>query len=76
MDDFPRCKTCRFFVPAHRDEDGDWRSSECTNKKIDMGYIEYDEKTQPILQVEGDEGWGMIPREDFGCVLHEERENG
>lgn len=61
-----KCKTCKWYdteTPSHHT---------CVCPKMIYGYgariIAPDE-----LHVEDDEGWGMIPGPEFGCIHHEEK---
>ena len=59
----PRCKTCRWY------DTGSWHQCYCP--KMVYGYGR-DRADKDGLDVEDDEGWGMLPGPDFGCVHHEE----
>lgn len=73
----PRCKTCRWYGG---DVHNDLKHS-CTCPKILYGYgHHYRNEGEMIdsdeLSVEDDEGWGMLPGPDFGCIHHEEESDG
>ncbi len=80
MTDYPRCKTCKHY------DDGVGFHRMCNAPLVFYGYgpISAEIKSgitpeiksaieQFGLKVEDDEGWGMIPGPEFGCVLHEEK---
>lgn len=68
---YPRCGTCRHFIPhPHVEGVGD-----CESTKFDKGYTTPLENILPDgVAVEADEGWGFIVAAGFGCVHHEPRE--
>lgn len=63
----PRCKTCRWY---NNDEEA-WRMCNCP--KMIYGYGRKKDLHSDDLAVEDDEGWGMVPGPDFGCVHHTRR---
>ncbi len=74
----PTCKTCRYWSLSTTS----WKSVDtvdvesayryCSAPGVVYGYHPSDEeKNLALVRVEDDEGWGMLTREDFGCVLHQ-----
>lgn len=62
-----RCKDCKHFVP----DQNRVGFGECTRWRV--GYNDEGLALNECL-VEGDEGWGMLIGEEFGCVLYEPRQ--
>ncbi len=60
----PRCETCCWYKVKY------WHQCDCPKMVYGYGYGEVD---QDGLAVEDDEGWGMVPGPDFGCIHHEEK---
>ena len=65
--DYPRCKTCKWYHP---------NESICSVRCCDCPKMiySYDACIKPDpdgLCVENDEGWGMLPSPEFGCIHHE-----
>ncbi len=60
-----RCTTCNWYGTAD--------AHTCACPKMLYGY---DSKIidDDGVRIENDEGWGMIPGPDFGCIHHMERE--
>ncbi len=70
MPDTPRtCSECEYY---HPDE---MYSHTCKCPKMIYGYGKHDTDTDSV-EIEDDEGWGMIPGPDFGCIHHKEVLNG
>lgn len=70
MTDYPRCKTCKHY------KNDEYRI--CSAPLVSYGYRDPPKDIQKAvldrgLYVEDDEGWGMMPGPNFGCILHEER---
>ena len=63
----PRCETCRWYDS----EESKWRMCSCP--KMLYGYRHPIDFPDDHLLIEDDEGWGMIPGPDFGCIHHEEK---
>lgn len=60
-----RCKTCKWYDPSN------WHECQCP--KMVYGYSGRTKRDPDGLSVEDDEGWGMIPGPEFGCIHHEEK---
>jgi hypothetical protein len=66
----PRCETCRWW------NEGEKKSLRkiCSCPKMCYGYGWGKEDLEPDdVHIEDDEGWGMDPGPEFGCIHHEER---
>ncbi len=63
------CKTCKFYIPE------DIYLYTCHCPKMKYGYGKQDVDSDGVL-IEDDEGWGMIPGPDFGCIHHKKGKNG
>jgi hypothetical protein len=63
----PRCKTCDWY----KNGEELWR--ECNCPKMIYGYGKAESLASDTVSVENDEGWGMVPGPDFGCVHHKEK---
>jgi hypothetical protein len=62
------CKDCKHYDPVSRHR--------CTCPKMFYGYGREEGDDAPdALVVEDDEGWGMIPGPEFGCVHGEAASN-
>lgn len=69
MADYPRCKTCRW-----------WLYLEIFNTSLihpDWGLCQLadqpniDKRPSPLFEVDGDDEKGIVTAPDFGCVQHE-----
>lgn len=58
-----RCKTCQHYKPT------DTVACKCPKMLYGYGAKTLDEPDQ--VRIENDEGWGMIPGPEFGCIHHE-----
>jgi len=58
------CKTCKHYKVNEM-------KSRCCSPKVHYGYNSPLEGEEVNLVVENDEGWGMVPSPDFGCINHE-----
>jgi hypothetical protein len=56
------CETCKFYDPQC--------SKACSCPKMLYGYGT-SRKSNDEVEIEDDEGWGMIPGPKFGCIHHE-----
>ena len=61
----PRCKTCCWYATG-------LSHHQCTCPKMVYGYG-IGEADKDGVNVEDDEGWGMVPGPDFGCIHYEEK---
>jgi hypothetical protein len=64
----PRCKTCDWYNIANRTH-----HHQCSCPKMVYGYYRDKQVDQDGITVEDDEGWGMMPEPDFGCIHHKEK---
>ena len=65
-----RCESCAFWVnqiSKHFGEDLDDRKT-CKCPKIHYGYHTLDIWMSDMVNIENDEGWGMLTGPKFGCV--------
>lgn len=62
----PRCRTCDWY------NNGGGHLT-CNCPKMFYGYRGTQGRASDSLSVENDEGWGMVPGLDFGCVHHKEK---
>lgn len=68
---YPKCRTCRFYTP-HDAADSRMCTAPRVLYRFKLSYAEISEEIRTYgLIVEDDEGWGMIPGPEFGCVLHQ-----
>jgi hypothetical protein len=68
------CKTCKWYLDGTGDASG---VKQCSCPKMAYGYGRGDlpaPKESDGLSVENDEGWGMVPGPDFGCI-HQKSKN-
>jgi hypothetical protein len=64
------CKTCKWYQDGTGDASG---AKHCSCPKMAYGY---ERGADPDgMTVECDEGWGMVPGPDFGCIHHQKSEN-
>lgn len=63
------CKTCHWYMNDALPDSG--RICKCP--KMIYGYS-VAKACRDSVCIEDDEGWGMIPGPDFGCIHHMERE--
>lgn len=64
---YQTCKTCKYYDTGSHHK--------CVAPLVSYGYGKVPKDVrQKGLHVEDDEGWGMIPGPDFGCILHEGKE--
>lgn len=61
------CRDCRHWRPKVTDE-----SQGCVSPKMDYGYGPKSHEPDHV-HIENDEGWGMIPGPEFGCIHFEEK---
>lgn len=72
----PRCKTCRWYGSEPFEV---YVPKMCSCPKMLYGYgykynpAEWAKEDDDIITIENDEGWGMTPKPNFGCVHHEEK---
>lgn len=59
------CKTCHWYSST--------AAKTCKCPKMVYGYGS-SERDDDGVRIEDDEGWGMTPGPDFGCIHHEDRE--
>ncbi|MHC4297999.1 MAG: hypothetical protein ACYS7Y_11910 [Planctomycetota bacterium] len=70
---FPRCKTCAWYKDNRPDETS---HHSCLCPKMVYGYglwIEEQDRSDSLM-VEDDEGWGIVPGPEFGCIHHKRAE--
>ncbi len=70
-----RCKTCKYFSPDGPDDDYPDTGGSCSSPLLAVGY-RTGEIPEGGLLVENDEGWAAVMSPTFGCVNHEEKEDG
>ena len=70
-----RCKTCKYFSPDGPRDDYPGTGGSCLSPLVAVGYRAL-EVPEGGLLVENDEGWGASMSPTFGCVNHEEKEDG
>jgi hypothetical protein len=64
------CKTCYWYM--NDDLPDSCRICKCP--KMFYGYRRRDgDQARDAVQIEDDEGWGMIPGPDFGCIHHKDK---
>jgi len=68
-----RCKTCHWFKGSMKDD----LEYSCDCPKMHYTYCSSawaakNLRTDDVL-IENDEGWGMVPGPDFGCIHHKEK---
>jgi hypothetical protein len=66
---YPKCKTCKWYNATARI----CYERVCSCQKMVYGYGYTDEPKNDEVEIEDDEGWGMIPGPEFGCIHHEEK---
>lgn len=62
-----RCKTCIWYGEMGKCR---WHACQCPKMIYGYGRAESDPDG---LSVEDDEGWGMVPGPEFGCIHHKEK---
>lgn len=65
-----RCNTCQYYQLKTG-----FNNMTCKHPKMVYGYgLETTDEPDQVL-IEDDEGWGMIPGPEFGCIHHEEKQS-
>ncbi len=65
----PSCKTCHWY--RNETLPDIWKTCKCP--KMVYGYWS-SESDDDGVRIENDEGWGMIPGPNFGCIHHKDKE--
>ena len=60
----PTCASCQFW----RRDDGSPHLGHCSSQKFQIGYNREANTDRDGVAVEGDEGWGFLTGESFGCI--------
>lgn len=71
------CKNCIFWKRQDLVDKELNYFGECSCPKFNIGYSIYPpcKGQKDVCWVEGDEGWGFSPAEDFGCIHFKGKEN-